>query len=47
MNLTKAQVTSYFYYANRTVLSLGVNTDGDELGLSPRNSDNPEDWSHV
>ncbi len=40
------QVTAYFAYANRTVLGLGVNTDGDVLGLSPNNSDNPDDWSH-
>lgn len=41
------QVTAYFCYANRTVLGLGVNTTGDELGLSPGNSDNPDDWSHT
>ncbi len=40
------QVAAYFAYANRTVLGLGVNTDGDILGLSPNNSDNPNDWSH-
>ena len=40
------QVTAYFAYANRTVLGLGVSTDGDILGLSPNNSDNPDDWSH-
>jgi uncharacterized peroxidase-related enzyme len=40
------QVTAYFNYANRTVAGLGVNTDGDVLGLSPGNSDNPADWSH-
>lgn len=40
------QVTAYFAYANRTVLGLGVNTDGDILGLSPNDSANPEDWSH-
>lgn len=41
------QVTGYFCYANRTVLGLGVNIDGDELGLSPGNNNNPDDWSHV
>lgn len=41
------QVTSYFSYANRTVLGLGISTDGDILGLSPNNSDNPKDWSHT
>lgn len=40
------QVAAYFAYANRTVLGLGVNTDGDILGLSPNNSDDPNDWSH-
>lgn len=40
------QVVAYFAYANRTVLGLGVTTDGDILGLSPGNSDNPDDWSH-
>lgn len=40
------QVTSYFCYANRTVLGLGCNTDGDILGLSPSNSENSDDWSH-
>lgn len=40
------QVAAYFNYANRTVLGLGVSTDGDILGLSPGNSDNPDDWAH-
>ena len=40
------QVIAYFNYANRTVLGLGVGLDGDILGLSPNNSDNPDDWSH-
>lgn len=40
------QVVAYFAYANRTVLGLGVSTDGDILGLSPGNSDNPNDWKH-
>lgn len=40
------QVTSYFCYANRTVLGLGVNTDGDILGLSPNDSDDPDNWGH-
>jgi uncharacterized peroxidase-related enzyme len=40
------QVVSYFAYANRTVLGLGCSTDGDVIGLSPNNSDNPDDWSH-
>ena len=37
------QVTSYFAYANRTVLGLGCNTEGDILGLSPEDSD---EWHH-
>jgi uncharacterized peroxidase-related enzyme len=40
------QVTSYFCYANRTVLGLGVNTEGDVIGLSPGDSSDPENWSH-
>ncbi len=40
------QVTAYFNYANRTVLGLGVSTVGDDLGLSPNNSEDPNDWSH-
>ena len=40
------QVSAYFGYANRTVLGLGINTDGDDLGLSPGDSNNETDWSH-
>jgi uncharacterized protein YciW len=40
------QVVSYFAYANRTVLGLGVDTTGDALGLSPGNSESPDDWGH-
>ena len=40
------QVTAYFNYANRTVLGLGCDTDGDIIGLSPNNSDDPDDWAH-
>ena len=40
------QVCAYFNYANRTVLGLGCSTKGDVLGLSPNNSDNPDDWGH-
>jgi uncharacterized peroxidase-related enzyme len=39
------QVVAYFAYANRTVLGLGVTTDGDILGLSP-NSIEGDDWKH-
>lgn len=41
------QVSAYFSYANRTVLGLGCSTEGDVLGLSPNNSENPDDWSHT
>ncbi len=40
------QVASYFNYVNRTVIGLGVNTTGDILGLSPNNSDDPNNWNH-
>lgn len=40
------QVTAYFGYANRTVLGLGCSTEGDILGLSPNQSDDPDNWSH-
>ena len=40
------QVVSYFNYANRTVQGLGVNTDGDILGLSPSDNASEENWSH-
>ena len=40
------QVTAYFNYANRTVLGLGVDTNGDILGLSPGNADDSTDWRH-
>ena len=41
------QVTAYFNYANRTVSGLGVNTKGDILGLSPNDSDDPDNWGHT
>jgi uncharacterized peroxidase-related enzyme len=40
------QVTAYFNYANRTVLGLGVHTKGEELGLSPNDSSDPDNWNH-
>ena len=40
------QVVAYFAYANRTVLGLGITTEGDILGLSPNNAADPNDWSH-
>ena len=41
------QVVAYFNYANRTVLGLGVYTDGDIIGLSPNESDDPNNWNHT
>ncbi len=41
------QVVSYFAYANRTILGLGVTTRGDVLGLSPGDSEDANDWQHV
>jgi uncharacterized peroxidase-related enzyme len=40
------QVAAYFNYANRTVLGLGCSTEGDVIGLSPNNSEDPDDWAH-
>ncbi len=40
------QVIAYFAYANRTVLGLGVTTEGDILGLSPANAADPDNWQH-
>ena len=39
------QVTAYFAYANRAVTGLGVDTAGEQLGLSP--DDDSEDWHHT
>jgi uncharacterized peroxidase-related enzyme len=41
------QVAAYFAYANRTVLGLGINTEGDIVGLSPGDSSDPDNWSHA
>lgn len=40
------QVVSYFNYANRTVLGLGVNANNEVLGLSPKNKANENSWDH-
>ncbi len=40
------QVSAFFGYANRTVLGLGINTDGDIIGLSPGDNSDPDNWSH-
>lgn len=41
------QVVAYFCYANRTVLGLGVSTEGDIVGLSPNENDEPDNWNHA
>ena len=41
------QVTAYFAYANRTVLGLGINTDGEIIGLSPGDDSDPDNWAHA
>jgi uncharacterized peroxidase-related enzyme len=41
------QVVAYFNYANRTVLGLGVHTVGDNIGLSPNVSEDPDNWNHT
>ena len=41
------QVVSYFCYANRMVLGLGIHTEGDIIGLSPGDSSDPDNWSHT
>jgi len=40
------QVAAYFNYANRTVLGLGINMDGDIIGLSPTDGEDMDNWSH-
>lgn len=40
------QVVSYFNYVNRTTVGLGVDLSGDIIGLSPNNSDDPNEWNH-
>jgi len=40
------QVVSYFNYANRTVLGLGVTTANEILGLSPSNKEDESAWGH-
>ena len=40
------QVTSYFNYVNRMVVGLGVSTEGDIIGLSPGDSEDPKNWNH-
>lgn len=40
------QVTAYFAYANRTVLGLGINKEGDIIGLSPSDGEDMDNWNH-
>ena len=40
------QLVSYFNYVNRMVVGLGVNTDGDIIGLSPNDNNDEENWGH-
>ncbi|PCI72787.1 MAG: alkylhydroperoxidase [Gammaproteobacteria bacterium] len=40
------QVIAYFNYANRTVLGLGVELESDNVGLSPNDNDDEENWGH-
>ena len=40
------QVAAYFAYANRTVSGLGVDTEGEVLGLSPETGGDESGWSH-
>lgn len=40
------QVVACFACANRMVLRSGCSTEGDIIGLSPGNSDDPQDWGH-
>ncbi len=40
------QVVAYFNYANRMVLGLGINTEGEVLGLSPNDNDDESNWGH-
>lgn len=40
------QATAYFAYVNRTVSGLGVDTNGEKLGLTPDKSDDLGRWTH-
>jgi len=40
------QVVSYFNYANRTVIGLGISVEGDIIGLSPNDSSDENNWNH-
>jgi len=40
------QVVAYFNYANRTVLGLGVEIEESDIGYSPNDNDDEENWGH-
>ncbi len=40
------QVIAYFNYANRTVLGLGVELEDEDIGFSPNDNDDEENWGH-
>ena len=40
------QVIAYFNYANRTVLGLGVELEEGDIGFSPNDNDDDENWGH-
>ncbi len=40
------QVIAYFNYANRTVLGLGVALEEVDIGYSPNDNDDEENWGH-
>ncbi|MEP1742745.1 MAG: peroxidase-related enzyme [Kangiellaceae bacterium] len=40
------QVIAYFNYANRTVLGLGVELEQSDIGLSPNDNDDEDNWGH-
>ena len=40
------QVIAYFNYANRTVLGLGVDLEESDVGLSPNDNDDEDNWGH-
>jgi uncharacterized peroxidase-related enzyme len=40
------QVIAYFNYANRTVLGLGVDLENSDIGLSPNDNDDEDNWGH-
>lgn len=40
------QVVSYFCYANRTVLGLGVNSENEIIGLSPSDENDSRNWKY-